>query len=75
MRALFDADILVFRCGFAAERAKWFLTIGEGRAQQFDYKREAEIALDEQLPGRMSREAGEDYYMWSERFVEHTTSR
>lgn len=70
MKALFDADILVFRCGFAAERAKWFLKVGEGETQQYDYKKEAEIALDEQLPGVMSREAGKDYSLWSERFVE-----
>jgi hypothetical protein len=70
MKALFDADILVFRCGFAAERNKWFLKVGEGHTQQFDYKKEAETALDEQLPGIMSREMGVDYNLWSERFVE-----
>jgi DNA polymerase-1 len=70
MKAFFDADILVFRCGFAAERAKWFLQIGDAEAQQYDYKKEAEAALDEQLPGKMSREKGKDYFLWSERFVE-----
>jgi len=70
MKALFDADILVFRCGFAAERNKWFLKVGDGHTQQFDYKKEAEIALDEQLPGKMSRTMGVDYSLWSERFVE-----
>lgn len=79
MDALFDADILVFRCGFAAERAKWFLQIGAEDPTpenglppvlQFDYKKEAEIALDELLPGKMSRELGKDYFLWSERFVE-----
>ena len=74
MQALFDADILVFRCGFAAERAKWFLNIltgpNAGKREQFDYKREADIALDELLPGRESRKEVEDYELWSERFVE-----
>jgi hypothetical protein len=70
MRALFDADILVFRCGFAAERNQWFLKVGDGHEQQFQYKKEALVALDEQLPGKMSREAGKDYSLWSERFVE-----
>jgi hypothetical protein len=70
MKILFDADILVFRCGFAAERAKWFLKVGDGATQEFDYKRQADIALDEQLPGKMSREEGKDYALWSERFVE-----
>ena len=70
MRALFDADILVFRCGFAAERNVWFLKVGDGLEQQFQYKKEALVALDEQLPGKMSREAGKDYSLWSERFVE-----
>jgi hypothetical protein len=70
MRALFDADILVFRCGFAAERNVWFLKVGDGPEQQFQYKKEALTALDEQLPGKMSREAGKDYSLWSERFVE-----
>jgi hypothetical protein len=70
MRALFDADILVFRCGFAAERNVWFLKVGDGPEQQFQYKKEALVALDEQLPGKMSREAGKDYSLWSERFVE-----
>lgn len=69
MKALFDGDILVFRCGFAAERAKWFLRIGSD-THQFDYKKEAETALDELLPGVMSREEGKDYTLWSERFVE-----
>lgn len=69
MHALFDADILVFRCGFAAERAKWFLRIGDD-THQFDYKREADVALDELLPGKYSREEGKDYELWSERFVE-----
>ena len=36
MKALFDADILVFRCGFAAERNNWFLQTGEsGEPEQF----------------------------------------
>lgn len=70
MQILFDADILVFRCGFAAERAKWFLKVGDGATQEFDYKKQADIALDEQLPGKFSREEGKDYALWSERFVE-----
>lgn len=65
MYALFDADILVFRCGFAAERRHWFLKVGEEQ-YDFEYKREATDKLDQLLPGVYSREEGKDYQMWSE---------
>jgi hypothetical protein len=85
MKALFDADILVFRAGFAAERQQWFLAYdrdernADGSAKEFDgfkecetyaYKREAQARLDEVLPGIHSRIEGEDYQMWSERYLE-----
>ena len=69
MKALFDADILVFRCGFAAERNQWFLTVGDGEPEQFRYKKEAEAKLDELLPGIRSRDP-KDWHMWSERYLE-----
>ena len=76
MIALIDADILVFRCGFAAERNQWFLKIlvpnaeGPPSTREFQYKKEATAALDKSLPGIRSREEGVDYQLWSERKVE-----
>lgn len=70
MKLLIDGDILVFRCGFAAERAKWFLRVKDGETLEFDYKKEALNHLDIVLPGKYSRQEGEDYHLWSERFVE-----
>ena len=69
MRILFDGDILVFRCGFAAEKNHWFLTVGE-ESFEFDYKKDAVAKLDELLPGIRTREEGRDYALWSERVVE-----
>jgi hypothetical protein len=73
MYALFDADILVFRCGFAAERRTWFLGWGGMdetdrwvNMKEFEYKREASDKLDQVLPGVYSRKEGVDYQMWSE---------
>ena len=75
MIGLIDADILVFRAGFAAERNQWFVHIktgpkAEDGAHTFQYKKEAELYLDDCLPGIYSREEGEDYRMWSERYLE-----
>ena len=74
MKGLVDADILVFRAGFAAERNKWFLKVGPPRGdwmvQEFEYKKDANAALDKALPGIYSREEGKDYQLWSERQVE-----
>lgn len=70
MKALFDGDILVFRCGFAAERATWFLRVKDKPTEEFSYKKEADARLDELLPGKYSREEGKDYSLWSERYVE-----
>ena len=70
MIALFDADILVFRCGYAAEKNQWFLSIGGEAPTVYAYKKEAEAALDEALPGIYSRKEGEDYQLWSERYLE-----
>lgn len=70
MKALFDADILVFRCGFAAERQQWFLSVKGDPPEVFAYKREAEERLDELLPGKRTRVEGEDYQMWPERYLE-----
>ena len=48
MHALFDADILVFRCGFAAERNEWHLHVpSRDFVGVFEYKREATDKLDE----------------------------
>lgn len=65
MYALIDADILVFRCGFAAERKVWHLKVGD-YTQEFEYKKEALKELDKQLPGVMSRKEGEDYTLFPE---------
>jgi hypothetical protein len=74
MHLLIDADILVFRSGFAAERNVWFLNIDSGNfeavPEQYAYKKEALAALDEALPGKYSRVEGEDYQLWSERYLE-----
>ena len=72
MKALFDADIIVFRAGFAAERQQWFLHVPRvmDSPEVFAYKRDAEKRLDEALPGTRSRVEGEDYQMWPERYLE-----
>ena len=75
MIALIDADIIVFRAGFAAERTKWFLKVypprGDGETvQTFDSKKDCLVVLDEALPGIHSREEGKDYQMWSDRECE-----
>lgn len=70
MLALIDADILVFRAGYAAEKNQWFLSVGGKDPEVFSYKREAQARLDELLPGLHSREEGTDYQMWSERYLE-----
>ena len=70
MLALIDADIIVFRAGFAAERNVWFLSVGGADPEQFAYKREAEARLEELLPGKYSRVEGRDFQMWSERYLE-----
>lgn len=81
MQGLIDADILVFRAGFAAEKNMWFLRCKfpatEYKAadwwsvpEQYQYKRDALERLDELLPGKYSREEGTDYQLWSERQIE-----
>lgn len=65
MLALFDADILVFRCGMAAERRHWFLKVKD-ETYDFEYKKEAMAKLDDLLPGQYSREEGKDYQIWNE---------
>ena len=67
MYALIDADILVFRCGMAAERKIWHLSIpAQNYNEPFEYKREATEMLDKLLPGKHSRTEGEDYTIWPE---------
>lgn len=72
MQALFDGDIIVFRCGLAAERNVWHLAWNpddEGKFQDykvFEYKKEAIDHLDRVCPGVYSREDGEDYRLWPE---------
>ena len=70
MKALFDGDIIVFRCAFAAERQQWYLSVGGNPPETFAYKREAVARLDELLPGVWSREEGKDYEIWAERYLE-----
>lgn len=70
MLLLIDADIIVFRAGFAAEKNVWFLSVGGEEPEQFAYKKEAEARLDELLPGIHSRKEGEDFQLWSERYLE-----
>ena len=74
MIALIDADILVFRCGFAAERNRWHLNIltgpKKGLQSEFEYKKDANEALNDALPGRYSRAEGIDYQLYSERKLE-----
>jgi DNA polymerase-1 len=81
MHGLIDADILVFRAGFAAEKNRWYLTwdpdptVSENRgvhrqSADFQYKKDALAKLDEVLPGKYSREEGDDYALWSERVAE-----
>jgi len=69
MRVLCDADIFVFRCAFAAEYQVWFLRVGD-TTHECRYKKEALALLDELLPGKYSRQEGEDYELWSERQLE-----
>jgi hypothetical protein len=70
MLLLIDADIIVFRAGFAAEKNVWFLSVKGEEPEQFAYKKEAEARLDELLPGINSRKEGEDFQLWSERYLE-----
>ncbi len=76
MRGLIDADILVFRAGFAAERNYWHLRLPKGSGyngefyEKFPLKKAALEKLDELLPGKYSREEGTDYQLWSERELE-----
>lgn len=65
----FDGDLLVYRCGFAAEKNRWYLEV-DGNVREYQYKREALDALDELVPGQYSRVEGEDYRLWSERYLE-----
>lgn len=81
MHGFLDGDIVVFKCGFAAERNIWFLswdpdpTVSENRGvhrqhKEFEYKREAMEHLDKVCPGKFSRVEDEDYSLWSERELE-----
>ena len=69
MQVLIDGDIVVFRCGFAAEHMMWYLKVGD-ETHEFRYKKEALAVLDELVPGKYSREEGKDYQLWSERQLE-----
>lgn len=69
MYALLDGDIIVFRCGFAAERRKHYLKV-DGKEYEFEYKRDAMNKLNELVPGQYSRKEGEDYELWSEVVLE-----
>lgn len=75
MIGLLDGDIVVFRCGFAAERNVWHLSWEpeDGvftESKQFEYKKEAIDHLDKVLPGKFSRVEGEDYVLFPERMLE-----
>ena len=60
MIGLIDGDIIVFRCGFAAERTMWVLQIGDD-IRTFEYKREATDVLNQELPNRSTRQEGKDF--------------
>lgn len=68
MIGLLDGDIVLFRCGFAAERTRWHLAWGEDLKEHrdFEFKREAMDSLDRVCPGVKSRVEGEDYKLWPE---------
>lgn len=76
MFAHIDADLLVFRCGFAAERNRWYVgtepdDIGAWQTViEFDYKKEALNYLDERVPNKETRMENSDYAIWSERYLE-----
>lgn len=71
MIGLVDGDIVVFRCGFAAERTAWNLYIpSQEYTQVFEYKREAMDELDKRLPGQFSRVEDEDYKLFPEKQLE-----
>jgi hypothetical protein len=70
MIGLVDADIIVFRAGFAAEKNQWFLSVGDAPPEVFAYKKDAVARLDTLLPGIHSREEGRDYQLWAEKYVE-----
>ena len=86
MKGLLDGDIVVFRCGFAAERTVWHLAWGPdvevapdgtrderrgwNHVKTFTRKSDAEDALDDMLPGTYSRVQGEDYDLWPEKVLE-----
>lgn len=71
MLGLVDGDIVVFRCGFAAERTVWHLSIpSQDFLGVFEYKREAMDELDKRLPGVFSRVEGEDYKLFPEKQLE-----
>jgi hypothetical protein len=71
-----DADLLIYRAGFAAERAIWFLGYGrfteEGweYVEKFPYKADLDVRLDQVLPARRSREKGLEFDTWAERELE-----
>lgn len=69
MHTLIDADILVYRCGFAAEKNQWYLSVGGAEPEVFQYKRDAAKKLDELLPNLRTR-TEDDYRLWSERYLE-----
>jgi len=71
MIGLVDGDIVVFRCGFAAERTAWNLHIpAQDYTGIFEYKREAMDELDKRLPGKFSRVEYEDYQLFPEKQLE-----
>lgn len=79
MLALIDGDIVVFRCGFAAERNEWHLSWDPDQesptnrfreTKVFEYKREAMDHLDKVCPGQYSRVQDEDYALWPEKNLE-----
>lgn len=71
MKGLVDGDIIVFRCGFAAERTMWHLHVpSKDYTKTFEYKKDAEEELDKLLPGKYSRVEGEDYMFFPEVVLE-----
>lgn len=76
-----DADLLVYRCGFACEKNHWFIRHANGESlvgapedyptvEEFQYKKEVDARLEELFEGSRQVYAGEHYDIWSTRNVE-----
>lgn len=72
----FDGDLLVYRCGFAAERNEWAIGYDAdadgvwGNVEIFRYKKEAMDRIHELFGERTSEEERSKWDIWSERVPE-----